>query len=282
MTQFKTLISATELSQVIADPEIRVVDCRFNLMQPDSGRADYLSGHIPAAVYAHLDEDLAGPVRADTGRHPLPDVDQFARTLAGWGISNASQVVAYDESGGAIAARLWWMLRWLGHENVAVLNGGFGAWRKIDGEIETGLAEAVPTQFSVRPDPSMVLTTGELAAHRDSIQLVDARDRQRFLGRIEPIDPVAGHVPGALNLPFSECLDPGGLLKSPAELLSLWQNVLNKPSESRWAVMCGSGVTACHLALSAAEAGILAPRLYVGSWSEWIRDPARPIATEPT
>jgi thiosulfate/3-mercaptopyruvate sulfurtransferase len=219
-------------------------------------------------------------VRADTGRHPLPDVDRFARTLAGWGISNASQVVVYDLSGGAIAARLWWMLRWLGHQKVAVLNGGFAAWKGIDGEIETGLVEPARAEFSVRPNPSIVLKTDELAADRGSIRLIDARDRQRFLGRSEPIDPVAGHVPGARNLPFSECLDSEGLMKTPSELLGLWRDVLDKPSESRWAVMCGSGVTACHLALSAAEAGLRPPRLYVGSWSEWIRDPARPIATE--
>jgi thiosulfate/3-mercaptopyruvate sulfurtransferase len=172
------------------------------------------------------------------------------------------------------------MLRWLGHENVAVLNGGFAAWKKIDGDIETGLSVPARAEFSVRPDPSMVLTTDELVADSGSIRLIDARDRQRFFGRSEPIDSVAGHVPGAQNLPFSELLDSDGLVKTPSELLDRWRAVLDEPSESRWAVMCGSGVTACHLALLAAEAGIRPPRLYVGSWSEWIRDPARPIATE--
>lgn len=281
MQKYTTLITAQELMDSIPDPAIRLVDCRFNLMQPDSGRSEFLAGHIPGAVYAHLDEDLADPIRADSGRHPLPDADRFIRTLARWGVSNDSQVIAYDQGSGAMAARLWWLLRWLGHETVAVLNGGFSAWQNAGGRIETGEpAQPAEGTFTGSPDASMVVTTAELQDNPGTVVLVDARDQQRFLGVTEPIDPVAGHVPGARNLPFSRYLDADGAFLPPDDLRRIWRGVIDSPSEARWAVMCGSGVTACHLALSAAEAGMRPPRLYAGSWSEWIRDPSRPIATE--
>lgn len=279
MRKFNTLISAKDLMDDIADPAIRVIDCRFNLMQPDAGGQEYLAGHIPGAAYAHLDKDLADPIGPTTGRHPLPDAERFINTLESWGISNGSQVVAYDQASGAMAARLWWLLRWLGHEDVAVLDGGYAAWLKAGGDIEAGPPQSVAASFSGSPDASWVLTSAELSKNPESVVLVDARDRQRFLGLVEPIDPVAGHVPGALNLPFSDCLGENATLLPREELRRIWSELVETPSEGRWAVMCGSGVTACHLALSAAVAGLRPPRLYAGSWSEWIRDPERPVAT---
>jgi thiosulfate/3-mercaptopyruvate sulfurtransferase len=280
MRHFTTLISAKDLLARIGNPDWRVVDCRFELLEPAKGRLDYLSGHVPGAVYADLDKDLADPVRDDSGRHPLPDVRRFAKTLGRWGISNSSQVVAYDQASGAIAARLWWLLRWLGHADVAVLNGGMAAWHRAGGSIEQGEPVPVEVRFTGAADNSMVLGTSELAANLESIRLVDARDSQRFLGRAEPIDAIAGHVPGALNLPFSECLGPDGRMLAANDLAKLWGRMLGEPARGPWAAMCGSGVTACHLALSAEIAGMPAPRLYAGSWSEWIRDPRRPVATE--
>ena len=279
MQRFTTLISGDELQASLQLPDWRIVDCRFDLKAPEKGRQEYLAGHISGAAYADLDGDLADPIRADTGRHPLPDPQRFSATLGSWGISNASQVVVYDHGSGAIAARLWWLLRWMGHRDVAVLNGGIAGWIKAGRPLVRHSQVASIARFEPHPDNAMVVTTAELLAGREAIALVDARDRQRFLGHVEPIDPVAGHVPGALNFPFSESLDPGGEMLSADELRIRWQKLLGNNAQRPWVAMCGSGVTACHLALSAEVAGIRAPRLYVGSWSEWIRDPGRPVAT---
>jgi thiosulfate/3-mercaptopyruvate sulfurtransferase len=280
MRQCETLISASELQSAIDLDDWRVMDCRFDLLRPEKGRQDYLSGHIPGAVHADLDKDLADPVRKDSGRHPLPDPDRFARVLGGWGISNSSQVVAYDHASGAIASRLWWLLRWLGHSRVAVLDGGIEAWSRAGGMLSTESARPVGATFRAVINNALVLSTAELLRKPGSIQLVDARDRERYLGRSEPIDAIAGHVPGARNLPFSESLRPDGRFLEPQDLRTRWRSVLGDTGEAPWAAMCGSGVTACHLALSAEIAGIRPPRLYAGSWSEWIRDPDRPVATE--
>ena len=280
MQRYRTTISVDELRRGMAQPEWCIVDSRFELKAPEKGRQEYLSGHIPGAVYAHLDRDLADPVRADSGRHPLPDPGRLAALLGEWGISNTSQVVVYDHGSGAIAARLWWLLRWCGHTDVAVLNGGIGAWLRAGGRVEKDIPSRSAANFEAIPDDSMLLTTQELLSDRESILLIDARDRQRFLGHLEPIDPVAGHVPGARNLPFSECLGPDGHLLPAKSLRHKFDAILQDAAGRSWAAMCGSGVTACHLALSAEIAGIRPPRLYVGSWSEWIRDPARPVAAE--
>jgi thiosulfate/3-mercaptopyruvate sulfurtransferase len=280
MHRFKTLISADELQSCIDQPDWRVVDCRFNLLQPAAGRQQYADGHLRGAVYADLDKDLAAPIRADSGRHPLPDPELLAAKLGRWGISNHSQVIVYDQTSGAIASRLWWLLRWLGHRDVAVLDGGIAAWLGSGGVLQRGTVSPVECEFKANPDEALILGTTELVGNLDSIRLVDARDRERFLGRKEPIDRVAGHIPGALNLPFSECQTEDGRMLSPHALRQRWQTALGSASQGAWAVMCGSGVTACHLALSAEIAGLAAPRLYVGSWSEWIRDPGRPVATE--
>jgi thiosulfate/3-mercaptopyruvate sulfurtransferase len=281
MTSYRQLIEVAELKLSVGSKQCRVIDCRFDLMRPEKGRTEYLAGHIPGAVYADLDRDLAAPVTADSGRHPLPDPADFKTTLEGWGIDADTQVIAYDYASGALAARLWWMLRWIGHPQVAVLNGGLQAWCANDGELETAAPDYPATEFSASPDHGRVTTTDEISSTisegRD-LHLVDARDRPRYAGQAEPIDTVAGHVPGAMNLPFSESINADGSWKSPDELRQLWVGLLGSASPPPFSVMCGSGVTACHLVLAADIAGLDEPRVYIGSWSEWIRDASRPVA----
>lgn len=278
---FDTLISTRDLSEIASDPRTVAIDCRFSLMDPDKGRQDYEEGHIPGAVYADLDADLAGPVTADSGRHPLPDENAFVETLRAWGVSNDSQVVAYDDGSGAIAARLWWLLKWLGHPAVAVLDGGFAAWQASGLPIGDAQEKPVAGRFEGSANVEMTISSGEVAEKLESIEgfiLVDARDGERFRGEVEPIDPIAGHVPGALNLPFSLAVDENGAWRTPEDLAALWDGLVPVQAKHDWGVMCGSGVTACHLALSAEIAGRPAPRLYVDSWSGWLRNPGRPIA----
>ncbi|MBT8077076.1 MAG: sulfurtransferase [Gammaproteobacteria bacterium] len=280
MRSNENLISVNELRANLQQPHWRVVDCRFSLQDPSLGRQQYENGHIPGAHYADLDRDLAGPVTASSGRHPLPDPIDFARTLGRWGITNRSQVVAYDDAGGAIAARLWWLCKWCGHQQVAVLDGGIQAWARSN-ELATDRPSAAETIFDVNPDSNKVVSTPDverMLAGNAGFCLVDARDPARFGGEQEPIDAVAGHIPGALNYPFSHNLDESGKWLSPARLRERWAAVPGAGGDEPWAVMCGSGVTACHLALAAECAGLSAPALYVGSWSEWIREPSRPVA----
>ena len=276
------LISSEDLSSKIGDTDIRIVDCRFELARPQAGHSDYLRQHIPGAVYADLDKDLAAPVAAGTGRHPLPDADVLARTFGRLGISRSTQVVVYDESSAALAARAWWLLRWLGHENVSVLEGGIARWRTLQLPLEAGDITVAPQFFESAPRPELVLETQEIVAAGKScarLQLVDARDAARFAGEVEPLDPVAGHIPGAVNLHFSACLNSDGTWKDHDELQRILGAVLGEAENAPWSVMCGSGVTACHLIISALLAGLAEPRLYVGSWSEWITDSARGVAT---
>jgi thiosulfate/3-mercaptopyruvate sulfurtransferase len=261
----------------------RIVDSRFDLKLPTKGRQDYLAGHIPNAVFADLDRDLAGPVTSLSGRHPLPDVGVFSDKIAAWGIAADTQVVVYDSASGALASRLWWLLRWLGHEHVAVLDGGLKAWLEAGGKLECHEPEFARAIFVARPDPTRIVTTEEISAAikaGEELNLFDARDAPRFRGDSEPIDPVAGHVPGAVNLPMTSNLDADGRWRPANELRELWQEVLKSARpDLPVTTMCGSGVTACHLVLSAQIAGLPEPRVYVGSWSEWIRDPGRPVAT---
>lgn len=273
------LIDTRTLAARIEEPAWVLIDCRFRLTEPDAGHGLYLEGHIPGARYAHLDHDLAAAPEAHEGRHPLPAPDVFARTLGRLGISDATTVVAYDDASGAIAARLWWMLRWIGHEQVFVLDGGIHAWEQSGLPLEDTTPTWEPAEFSggeVRRD--WVVETRDIAGEleRGSV-LLDARSRARFAGESEPIDPVAGHVPGAHNYPFSAALDTEGFLRDPDELRRELQVFARDPGEL--IAMCGSGVTACHLLLAVKAAGLGDGRAYIGSWSEWIRDPAREIAT---
>ena len=282
MTLRNTLISAGELHAAMGSETLRILDARFSLADRKWGLDQYSAGHIPGAQYADLDNDLAGPVTSATGRHPLPDADVFASRLRDWGVSNDSQVVVYDDAGGGIAARLWWMLRWLGHESVALLDGGFAAWVAADLPTSSASETPLPGNFAGSPDPDRVVTTAELVADLadGSVLLLDARDPARYAGRSEPIDRVAGHVPGAVNAPFAESLTDTGHWKREDDLRDLWATHLERGDGRPPVAMCGSGVTACHLILSAVQAGVPEPRLYAGSWSEWIQDPDRPVAVD--
>jgi thiosulfate/3-mercaptopyruvate sulfurtransferase len=291
--ELKTLIDAATLQTLISagrsPPSLVILDCRFDLTAPDAGGRAYLAGHIPTARYVDLNRDLSDPVSAASGRHPLPSPERMAARFEALGIRERSQVVVYDEVNGSFAARAWWLLRWLGHAQAAVLDGGMKAWRAAGGAIESGgttqpadLGRGVAFGSSSSPqvDRQAVVGSDELAAllkegHR---LLVDARAPERFAGTVEPIDPVAGHVPGAVNHPFSANLAGDGRFLPPEELERRWRERLNGVSPADTISMCGSGVTACHNLLALEIAGLAGAKLYAGSWSEWIRDPKRPIA----
>ncbi len=278
--EFQTLIGVDSLRQLQGDPRLAVVDCRFDLLQPDAGRQAFLAAHIPAARYADLDRNLSAPRGPHTGRHPLPAPATFAAWLGAAGISNDSQVVAYDAVNGSIAARLWWLLRWAGHRAVAVLDGGFQAWCAAGGDLESGEPDPRGGRFTLRIDAQAVMNTAETqrALQNPAFLLVDARAQERYAGSAEPIDPVAGHVPGAVNHPTTLNLDAGGRFLPAAELRRRWQERLAGRDANNLIAMCGSGVTACHNLLSLELAGLGGGKLYAGSWSEWISDPGRPVA----
>ena len=280
MSKPQILISVDELEQLLARQNTVVVDVRFDLSDPAAGRRSYEEGHIPGAVFLDLDEDLAAPIGPMTGRHPLPDVALITATLGRLGIGNEKTIVVYDGSNGAIAARAWWIFRWLGHEQTRLLDGGLAAWLGAGGPLETGTERPEATEFRANPRDQLVMTTDELADNLAGIperRLFDARDAARYRGDVEPIDPVAGHVPGAISLPFSDLVTAEGMWRPGSERRKRLQEALGEDRGVEWSVMCGSGVTACHLAIAGLEAGYREPRVYVGSWSEWIRDPGRPI-----
>lgn len=275
-----TLITASELHAHRDDPEWVIVDCRFLLSDTAFGRTAYQEAHIPGAVYAHLDADLSGPILpGKTGRHPLPTADTFAARLSAWGIDETVQVVAYDQLGGAIAARLWWMLRWLGHHAVAVLDGGWQAWQQAGYAVRSGTETSVARSFVAQPHPEHLVDAADLEAHLGDAThcLLDARGAARYRGEEEPIDPVAGHIPGAVSVPFADNLTPDGFFRPPEALHTRFASFIEHRSPENIAVYCGSGVTAAHNALAMVHAGLPEPRLYAGSWSEWITDPARPV-----
>ena len=280
---FVTLVSSADLAGHVdparPDPAWVVCDCRFSLADPAAGERAYRAGHVPGARYAHLERDLSGPVATGTGRHPLPDRAHLGECLGRWGISVRTQVVAYDDAGGPFAARLWWLLRWLGHERVAVLDGGWNDWVQHGGPISIVTPSVHPALFETRAPLVQAVGAAEVAAGlaRNAICLVDARAAERFRGDVEPIDRVAGHVPGAVNRPYQDNLAPDGRFKSGAELrYALERRTAGFPPR-QVVHMCGSGVTACHNLLAMEVAGLTGSRLYAGSWSEWIGDPARPV-----
>jgi thiosulfate/3-mercaptopyruvate sulfurtransferase len=259
-----------------------VVDCRFNLQQPAAGQHLYAEGHIPGAFYADLDRDLAGQKAAEAGRHPLPDVAELQKLLSGFGIGPDTRVVVYDEGGGAMAARLWWLLRWLGHAQVSLLDGGFAAWRAAGFPVSAGQPALRKGSFVARPGSMPVLTTHDVEAALGTAQmlLLDLRAHDRYLGRVEPLDSVAGHIPGAVSAPFSENLGPDGHFRPVPALHQHYLALLGDRPASEVVCMCGSGVTACHGIFALELAGWSGAGLYAGSWSEWIRSAERPVARE--
>ena len=277
---WRTLVAAEDLAANLSHPELVLVDCRFDLRDPGAGERAYLAGHIPGAVYAHLDRDLSDLSRPGRGRHPLPEADNFCATLARWGMTPRQQLVAYDAGDSAHAARLWWMLRLLGHERVAVLDGGLAAWVSRGGLLEQAIPRPRPGKFTGRFDVRSMASTAVVAARMASGngKLIDARAEERFRGEIEPIDRVPGHIPGAVNRPFARNLGPDGKFKSPGTLGEEFRALLGDSPSNEALLMCGSGVTACHNLLAMEHAGLRGARVYPGSWSEWVSDPSRPIA----
>lgn len=273
---YTTLIDAAELLQNLDNPDWVVVDCRFDLSEPDQGRRDYLVAHIPGAVFADLDTDLSARKNGG-GRHPLPDPDALVDLFSRLGVDNECQVVAYDAMAGGFAARLWWLLRYMGHEAVAVLDGGWPAWLELDAPTRQGEEKREPRDFRGQPDSSMRISIDEVGKVP---LLIDSRDPARYRGEFEPLDPAAGHIPGALNRFWKMNLTEGDRFKSPRELQQEFDHLLSTRGPAADAVFyCGSGVTACHNILAAVHAGLPQPRLYPGSWSEWCADSARPVAT---
>lgn len=273
------LVSADELA---AHPEWRIFDCRHDLKNTEYGAQAYARGHIPGALFLHLDRDLSGPTTGSNGRHPLPDVDTFSRRMSACGVTAETQVVAYDNEGSAFAARLWWLLRWLGHEKVAVLDGGLAGWRRTKRALDDVLPDIQPATFMARPTLTTIDASRISSALGSAeLLLLDARAPERFAGQNETLDPVGGHIPGAVNRFFFDNLeDDGCFFKAADELRGEFSTLLGSRDPHTVVQQCGSGVTACHNLLAMEIAGFSGSQLYPGSWSEWCSDPARPVATE--
>jgi thiosulfate/3-mercaptopyruvate sulfurtransferase len=277
--RYTTLIDTTELARHGGDPAFVVVDVRHDLAQPGYGENAYAQAHVPGAVFAHIDRDLSAPATGRNGRHPLPTPEAAAAVFGRLGIDTTKQVVAYDQGSGVYAARLWWMLRWLGHDNVAVLDGGFAKWSREGRPVESEARAAKPATFlPARVRPTVNATGVAASLPRHDLVLLDARAAERYRGDVEPLDPVAGHIPGALNRPHSRNVAADGTFRSATELLGEFEAMLHGRSPGDVVHYCGSGVSACHNILAMTIAGYPLTRLYPGSWSEWCADPKRPVA----
>ena len=274
-----TVVSSSVLADHLHATDWRVFDCRHQLADPEAGARAYAGGHLPGAFFLHLDADLSGPMNGRNGRHPLPDPLQLAARLGAAGVSSTTQVIAYDDSGGMFASRLWWLLRWLGHQRVAVLDGGLDGWlaegRPLTTDLPTSAAAALEVALS-----DQVVSTEAVLTHLDDMKfcLLDARSPDRFRGENETLDRVGGHIPGARNRFFRDNLDADGRFQPAAELRRDFLALLAGVEPEQVVMSCGSGVTACHNLLAMEIAGLPGARLYAGSWSEWCSDPARPVA----
>lgn len=286
MNLTRPLISAPELRALLAAGQpVVLLDCGFDLTDAAAGERAYAAGHLPGAVYAHLDRDLSGDKSAGPaqgGRHPLPTREAFAATAGRWGVRPGVPVVAYDAQGGPYAARAWWLLRWLGHADVAVLDGGPAAWQAEGGALSTEAGSRPEAQppYPAAAQPGMpTISAAELLQQAGRVRLFDARAPERYRGEVEPLDAQAGHIPGARNRFFKDNLGADGRFKPAETLRAEWAALIGRPG-SEWGVVqqCGSGVTACHNLLAMAHAGLGESTLYPGSWSEWSADPARPVA----
>lgn len=276
---FSTLVSSTTLAEHLKDPAWRVFDCRHLLSDVTYGEKSYAEGHLPGAFFMHLDRDLSSPMNGTNGRHPLPDPQTLAHKLGAAGVSRETQVVVYDDAGGMIAGRLWWLLRWLGHERVAVLDGGIKQWIKEGRALSTEVPHSAHAELDVNLH-DWVVTTDDVLSNLDqqSFCVVDARGPDRFRGENETIDPVGGHIPGARNRFFGENLDANGCFRPAEDLRREFLSLLAGVGPEQVVMQCGSGVTACHNLLAMEIAGLRGAKLYAGSWSEWCSDPARPVA----
>ena len=276
---YSTLVSCDDLAAHLNDPGWRVFDCRHQLSDVGFGEKAYAEGHVPGAFFLHLDRDLSSPQTGSNGRHPLPDPQLLASKLGLAGVSLETQVVVYDDAGGMIAGRLWWMLRWLGHDRVALLDGGITQWKKEGRPFSTDLPTSAPAVFTVDKRDWLVSAAEVLAnIERSEFCVVDARAPDRFRGENETLDPVGGHIPGARNRFFRDNLDADGCFRSAAELRSAFFGLFAGVESAQVVMQCGSGVSACHNLLAMEIAGLHGAKLYAGSWSEWCADPARPVA----
>lgn len=275
-----TLISTSTLARQLKNPEWVIFDCRFSLTNPSLGATAYRHGHIPNAHYVHLDKDLSSAITCFTGRHPLPDFKILTKKLENWGVNNQTQVVVYDDAYNAFSARLWWLLRCMGHESVAVLNGGLNLWIKHGGTLTTRLPKTKPCSFRAYIDNTAWLNASQVENElaKKTIKLIDARTIERYRGEKEPIDTVAGHIPYALNRPFQLNLDSEGKFLPSQNLALQFEQLIGKTNPQHIVHMCGSGVTACHNLLAMEIAHLPGSKLYAGSWSEWIRNKNRAIA----
>ena len=272
---YKTLIEAQSVAPHLGDPHWVFVDCQYDLTDKNAGYQSYLARHIPGAVYARLHEDLSSQPGIDRGRHPVPSLETLEIKLSARGIARHKQVVAYDNSGGTFAARLWWLLNYAGHTRVAVLDGGLNAWKQAGYELQNGDNQAVAESFKATLNTRALVRLHEV----DTVpRLIDSREPDRYTGKTEPIDRVAGHIPGAVNHFWKNNLDAGGRFLNPERLRLVFQELYNGTRAEDAVFYCGSGVSACHNLLAAVHAGYPLPRLYAGSWSEWCSNPARPVS----
>lgn len=276
-----TLISASELTTLLQQAgtdDVLVLDCRFSLAAPEAGQQAHAQGHVPGAVYAHLDKDLSGIKTGLNGRHPLPTPEAFLATLRRWGLQAHTEVIAYDDAGGMFAARAWWMLRWMGHPLVRVLDGGWAAWQAQGGAVSTDAPSRTPSHVQLSPRDEHLTRIDFVQTHlgnRGVMQLVDARAPDRFRGENETLDPVGGHIPGAINRFYQLNLAADGRFKPPQVLRDEFTALLGSQPVGTVVHQCGSGVTACHNLLAMTHAGLEGSRLYAGSWSEWCADQGR-------
>ena len=277
--KYTTLISPAEPAARLGDPGWVIVDCRHNLADVDAGERAFRAAHIPRAQFMHMDRDLSGARTGVNGRHPLPRVTDLVATFSGAGIDDSKQVIAYDQNNGMWAARLWWLLQWLGHPAAAVLDGGLDRWIAEGWPLTTEEPRIEPATFIAR-QPTPTASADEIVEHLDdgALTVIDARAPERYRGDVEPIDPVAGHIPGAFNRPYTANLTEQGVFKPAVQLRAEFQTLLDGSPPESLVHQCGSGVTACHNVLAMAIAGLPGSRLYPGSWSEWIAAPERPIA----
>jgi thiosulfate/3-mercaptopyruvate sulfurtransferase len=280
---YSTIVSVYQLAENLANPDWVVIDSRSSLVDKEWGFRAYRNEHIAGAIYADLEKDLSGPVIPGvTGRHPLPEVGVLVKKFGSWGINHDVQVVVYDDAGGTYAARLWWLLRWTGHEAAAVLDGGWQRWKAAGYPTTAELSRPEPRSYQALVRSERMISSLELVQKLDDPQtiIIDARDRLRYLGLEEPIDPIAGHIPGAVSSPYALNLTDQGLFKPANQLRDYYGALLDHSRTETIVVYCGSGVTAAHNVLALELAGLSGARLYVGSWSEWITDPQRPIVQE--
>ena len=279
--RFTTVVSTDQLAQHLDDPEWIIFDCRFTLTNTEAGKLAYQQGHISGARYVHLDDDMSSPVTPNSGRHPLPDIKIFSEKLSRWGVDSSKQVVVYDDSFGSMAVKMWWLLRWLGHDNVALLNGNWQMWVKQKLPVISELPIIIPAKFEphVRNELLVDAVEVDFARRERCSVLIDARPEQRFTGEREALDKVAGHIPGAINWVYEENLDFDGTFLPADELREAYLKLMHGLKSQQVIHTCGSGVTACHNMLAMEIAGLQDSKLYAGSWSEWITDPSRPVAT---